>query len=130
MPAGHDMIVISNTTWTVENRIFNRNSCPNFSFFLWKKNIWNENHKLMLWLVKKCLSNFCQNNSTIFVWSRQDSSATKRNAVKLEHAIFITEEDRRLNTIGNLGSDRRVILISFVSYEGILYIHIWVSMLL
>ena len=56
--------------------------------------------------------------------ARQDSSATKRNAVKLEHAIFITEEDRRLNTIGNLGSDRRVILISFVSYEGILYIHI------
>ena len=111
--------------WTAENRIFNRNSCPNCTFFVKKI----ENHKLILATEIKCLSKFCQNN-TIFIWSRQDSSATKRNAVKLEHAIFITEEDRRLNTIGNLGSDRRVILISFVSYEGILYIHIWVSMLL
>ena len=129
MPAGHDMIVI---TLREQLKIeFSTETVAQISaFFCEKKNIWNENHKLMLWLVKKCLSNFCQNNSTIFVWSRQDSSATKRNAVKLEHAIFITEEDRRLNTIGNLGSDRRVILISFVSYEGILYIHIWVSMLL
>ena len=40
----------------------------------------------------------------------------------MQAIIFIAEEDRRLNTIGNLGSDRRVILISFVSYEGILCI--------
>ena len=67
MPAGHDMIII---TLREQLKIeFSTETVAQISvFFCEKKNIWNENHKLMLWrLVNKCLSNFCQNNSTIFI---------------------------------------------------------------
>ena len=65
MPADHDMIVI---TLREQLKIeFSTETVAQISVFFVKKNIWNENHKLMLWLVKKCLSNFCQNNSTIFI---------------------------------------------------------------
>ena len=79
MPASNDTIIITCEQLKIE---FSTETVAQIALFCKKK---IENHKLILATEIKCLSKFCQNN-TIFIWSRQDSSATKRNAVKLEHA--------------------------------------------